>query len=338
MVAVDRNSAVFSTNLPYSCAEMAFAGASCPASSPPGTGEIQTLQISVPTGDPAIVALKVRTKTNEGKRVGLTTQDSFFIIKAVWREGKLIVDLEELFVPPADRLVGLDGNLDIRVTTGGQVFTTCRNQWASPESLAFREKKETCLASGCRIVNNPNLLLRFAVGQTTLDDLEAAATLDHRSQTERELGQVKAEIEKLRLELANAEVVYKKHLTQLAQAQGDLSRSSLKLVKADEQIGALDLKLADMSRRCENSERELAGRKCQLTEMERELADRTDSLKELALKLQACRAKSQQQHEDLATIRHILFNCHDPRTMFSFLPWVKVKKLKALAVEIFNRG
>ena len=190
-VAVEKNSAVISANMPHVNASMTFAGASCPASVSPVTYGIQSLQVSVPTGENALVALRVIHLTRTGKGVGTIHDNYQFLIPIKWENGKLIVGLEEVLVPPADRLLQLASNLDVSITTSGQLFTTCHNEW-TPGYPAFEEKKAKCLGDGKRIVEDPGLLLRFALGQATLEDLEAAATLDKRSQTERELARAKA--------------------------------------------------------------------------------------------------------------------------------------------------
>ncbi|MBI1999554.1 MAG: hypothetical protein HYS74_02835 [Parcubacteria group bacterium] len=187
-VAVEEGVAVFSTGkMPDS--EMTFIGASCQASAPPFTRELQSLQIKVPPGEKALVALAVRFLSSSGWKGKGTYQTKLYLIPTTWREKPgsekevLVVEMDKVFIPPSDRLIQLMSTYELVVTTEGQRFVVSR-QWYAADA---KERGEALREQGFRVVEDPNILLRFALGMASFEDLEAAASLDKRSQLERSL-------------------------------------------------------------------------------------------------------------------------------------------------------
>ncbi len=200
---------------------MTFIGASCTASVDPFNKHIQSVSISAEPGENALIAIKSVHKCSS-KGGGI--DDNLCLIPLKWENGKMVVDLDQHFVPHAQRLVQLTSSSDVLVTTNGQRFTTCTDEWSGVGNY-LKEKRGKLIESGCRIVEDPNLLLRFAIDRATFEDLEAAATLDKRSQTERQLAQCHQELEEKTTELTSIRKTLSSACEAVDQVKKNLSKA-----------------------------------------------------------------------------------------------------------------
>ncbi len=163
--------------------QVVFVGASCATSAVPFT-RTHDLTISPLGKENGVVALVIVKESRTGK--GATTHwDNYqFLVPFSWDEGKLEIDDEHPFLPMPDRLGQINSAYDLMVSTAGQRFSTCRNEWVDPNHPAYLKKKSDLLEQGVRIIDDPNLLCRFLVGQATLENLESVATMDKRDHKE----------------------------------------------------------------------------------------------------------------------------------------------------------
>jgi len=163
--------------------QMRFVGASCIASVKPGADDLDSVTLSVCNNQPAVVALSTTTSCTP-------FIDNGGIMKIHWDGGKLIVDRDKDFFPPADRLAQVNiRSGDFSVTTHGQMFSTCVDSWEGQQPELLAQKREGLLGQGMRIVNgDANLLCRFLVDQATFEELEACASSDLRTAEQIQLG------------------------------------------------------------------------------------------------------------------------------------------------------
>lgn len=171
---------------------MEFIGGSGWISLRPSGSSNSAITITAGTGNSGVVVIKV---TNTSDR---QSQSSIFMVPINWIDAKMVIDLDKPYVSRPDRLLQVNSEGQITVTTPEFTFT-------APSIAADRKK---LVDEGHRLVDDPNLLCRFVVGQATLADLEAAATLDKRDQIERDLAQaqIKAQNASAKLALVTEEL------------------------------------------------------------------------------------------------------------------------------------
>ena len=165
-------------------------GASCKVSITPMTKYLNSISFAVPEGQKAVIAITA-VHVLQGKHS--QEEHGRFLIPVFWKEKTLMVDLEQPFVPHPDRLGQITCDEDLLVWVGEQKFIACPPHVLGKADL--KKKREKLIAEGYRVVDDPNLLCRYMVGQATVEDLKAAATLDRRSQVERELAGTKTSLD-----------------------------------------------------------------------------------------------------------------------------------------------
>ncbi|OHA18530.1 MAG: hypothetical protein A2664_02740 [Candidatus Taylorbacteria bacterium RIFCSPHIGHO2_01_FULL_46_22b] len=171
-----------------------FIGASCPVSTTPFNHYALSVSVAPQKGTRAVVV--IGSSNQPGKKATNT-----FLINLSWEGDKLIADMKNHFVPLPDRLVETGGKqFGFVVTYKDQRFTTFDSSEFNDADVP--QKRCQLEDKGLRIVDDPNLLCRFLVNQATFEDLEAAATLDKRSQTERDLAWTRAQLEKCEVTLS----------------------------------------------------------------------------------------------------------------------------------------
>ncbi len=183
--AVNGNSASLSNG---SHVQMTFIGASCNAGLSPMTNS-SIIPFGPEKGRNAVVA--VTTYYNPPGKDPIE-KDQFFI-GSTWEGDKLIVNLNQNFISPLGRLGSINDNGDIETLANGQRFISINPAYHSlGENL--RKEKDRLIEKGYRIIDDPNLICKYLIGDANEADLEFAATEDNRSQTERELGKAQQQL------------------------------------------------------------------------------------------------------------------------------------------------
>jgi hypothetical protein len=151
-------------------------GSSCSASVLPGVRGLSTVSLAPDSGQEAVVALCIRLGS---RRKGDCITDLRGFLGLRWEGPKLIVDFGQ-YICPSYCLGQVTDSEDLMVTTHGQVFSTCRNEWIPGAEQYYEKKKQGMLAKRIRIVEDANLLCRYLVGQATFEELDLAASGDLR--------------------------------------------------------------------------------------------------------------------------------------------------------------
>jgi len=159
--------------------KITFLGASCTSSVKPGECSLDCVTLLPLKNVDAVVALTTIYGSNSK---GSSSVHSGGLVKLVWRDEKLFIDMDDVFMSPTDRLGQVvEQSGDIFVTTNGQMFGTCRDQWGSYDLRSWTNKKDAYVKKGIRIVDDASLICRYLAGQATLAELEAAASGDLRT-------------------------------------------------------------------------------------------------------------------------------------------------------------
>ncbi len=292
---------------------MDFFGASCRASVRPMTRYLDSITISPEKGKDGVVAFSVEHYAEQKQGDYLKTT---LFAPITWNGDKVQVNLDAPFVPHPDRLAQIECRDALVVTTKDQVFA-CRMPSVLGDKDTAKEK-EALIKKGYRLVDDANLLCRFLVEQATLGDLEAAATLDKRSQMERELAECRNELEALRFQATEGarltERLVEKTRLQSETCEGlngELVEYKAELVKANTVVTNLAEKYAERGILLEEKKREIEECKVKFR-------------KELAMHSVAVAQLKEREN----AIEGILLNRAPHHTLFGFLPWVKVKKIK----------
>ncbi len=171
-----------------------FIGSSCQASAPAGAHDLTSVTFTPAIGKREVVALcMVHADGKSGVQwicglVGLTLDGD-----------KIHVDLGFPF--ERDRLGQVTADGKLTVTTEGQRFFYSEG-FAENTRRHLSKEPEQCLLQGVRLVNSPNLLCRYLVGQADIRELEAAASGDMRTAEQIRLANVQAELRE-----ANADLI-----------------------------------------------------------------------------------------------------------------------------------
>jgi hypothetical protein len=193
---------------------MDFLGASCASSLKIDGSSNSTITVQTVPGSSEVVAIKVHN--TEGGGVKRNT----FLISITWEDGKMFVDLKKPFLSHPDRL--------LQVSIVGQVLMT------TPEITfaSIPAGMEVTDPNYC-IVEDANLLFRYAVGKVSFADLEAAVMLDKRDQLERNLAQAESVVEGLRTKLAEQRVEHEKNveglLSTITEIEDVLAKTKMRL-------------------------------------------------------------------------------------------------------------
>jgi hypothetical protein len=193
-VSVSGNAATLA--IPFHPGHLMVLAASC-ATSIERNIPCQQLSISVNTGEDAVVIIKQR-RGKEKMGFDLFT----YIISVTWSGSKMCVELDSPYVPHPDRLLAVDDNDMISVVTDGQRFVF-KDRKTVDDDTEWQKKK-------FRVVNNPEILCRFALQQASLEDLIASATLDMRGQVERDLQQLREQHAALLKKFDDAEQAHRR--------------------------------------------------------------------------------------------------------------------------------
>ena len=179
-VAVSAGSAVLS-NDHYNL--LTFIGASCNAGLSPMTMHVSMIPFTPEKGKDAVVAV-----TSYYNPPGKTpTQNDQFFIGVTWEGEKLIVNLDQNFVSPLGRLGSINDHGNIETLANGQRFISINLGYYSVEGPGLQKEKDRLIAKGYRLIDDPNLICKYLVGDVIAEDLELAATEDKRTETERKL-------------------------------------------------------------------------------------------------------------------------------------------------------
>lgn len=200
-----------------------FVGASCQASLQPMTPNVDSLSLSVEKGKNAVVS--IRARYSYATRGTAHLEFNQFLVGLSWKDDKLVVDLEKNFISPLGRLANMDESGNLQTLANGQRFVALH-----PES-----KKEDWTIKGYRIIDDPNLICKYLIGDANEADLEFAATEDNRSQTERELG-------KARQQLAEQADVLERNRQTVKAAIADVEEARATIQRLTEEKKALEKK------------------------------------------------------------------------------------------------
>ncbi len=225
-VAVNGNSAMLSND---SHVSLTFIGASCNAGLLPMT-KANIITFSPEKGRNAVIA--VTTYYNPPGKDPIQ-KDQFFI-GATWEEGVLVVNLNKNFISPLGRLGSINDDGDIETLANGQRFISI-NTKQHPLDEHLQKEKDRLIAKGYRLIDDPNLICKYLIGDANEADLEFAATEDNRSQTERELG-------KARQQLAEQTDVLERNRQTVKAAIADVEEARATIQRLTEEKKALEKK------------------------------------------------------------------------------------------------
>lgn len=169
-------------NIPFT-----LVAATCDTGTPPSyERRLTSLMVRPQEAKLSLIAITINT---QGHGYG---ENHPYIIPITWVNGKIVVDLDSEFISPIGRLgqVVLLGDFrSLHVVVSGQRFVSRALPGDPPAH---------------RVVEDADLLLRYLAGHAADEDLEAAATLDKREFTERELAKRTAELERAQGKLEKA--------------------------------------------------------------------------------------------------------------------------------------
>lgn len=173
-------------------------GSSCRASCPVPSSSLNSVVFVLQKGQDAVVAITVIHDP------GAKSQNTYVrqIVGLKWINEKVVIDLDTPFLSPEGRLGNIDSQDDLMVQVGEQWFVAVFDNWHGRYSENYKEKKDKALKAGYRLVDDPNLLCRYLIGEATVEELEVAATADRRTQLELALANVSSNLDVKTAELA----------------------------------------------------------------------------------------------------------------------------------------
>ncbi len=274
---------------------LSFFGASCTANVLPLTGSLSSIVLVPKKGKNAVVAFCLTQIPNSKHSVRM---DSYQILVLQAREGEEhVVDMNTQFVSFEGRLGSLTNN-GLLVTFGTQGFIS-----PNVNAESFEEKKKELIEQGFRVVKDPNLLCEFLAGDIGPEDLRAAATLDQRSLIERELEEVKGELGNTKSKLEFIEVCLSREREKSERDREDTQTTIREAVEAE---GNLQRQVEALKEFVAQDEKVKAELLSQVAE-QKQWTERYFKLVNL--------------------LQNAIWNTGESKTLFSFLPWVKLKTI-----------
>lgn len=145
-----------------------FIGASCPASVGPITHGLTSVTVAPQKGKKGLVALQVWHKPIGGHD---PNRDLCYLLPTT-HDSRPFVELADPFIPTADCLAQLMDS-GLLVTVGDKKFIA--PNFCSDNADGLAEMKALWAKQETKVVNDPNLLCRFLVGDATLEEVSAVA-------------------------------------------------------------------------------------------------------------------------------------------------------------------